>query len=114
MRRFVYQLVDRLSDAGAGLSRNRHFALFASPAGERALRLYRHLRSLTDDLARHGGAATLDVRTHEDGVELRLEVAKLKLVRTARLSRDDLAVLARHPGPLPDALAPFLLPSGSD
>ena len=111
MRRFVYQLVDRLAEVG--LSRNRQFALLESPAGVRARRIHRHLRSLQDDLVRHGENASLVVIRQADGVEVRLEVAALKLVRTARLTAEDLVVLARHAGPLPPAFAPFVPPRGS-
>lgn len=107
MRRFVYQLVDRLGDPGAPLSRNRHFALFSTPAGAHALRVHRYLRSLERDLARHADAL-LVAEARGPEVELRLEIPSLRLVRTARLTPDDLRSICRHEGPLPDALAPFL------
>jgi hypothetical protein len=109
MRHFVYQLVDRLAEVG--LSRNRQFALLESPAGVRARRIHRHLRSIQDDLARHGENASLEVLRHDNGVEVRLQVAALKLVRTAFLTAEDLIVLARHAGPLPAPFEPFL-PAG--
>jgi hypothetical protein len=111
MRSFVYQLVDRLAETGADFSRNRQFALLSSPAGHRARRLYRHLKSLTDDLSKHGDAAQVAVNDLESGIELRVEVASLKLVRTAWLTPEDLAVLARHAGPLPPVLARHLRPT---
>lgn len=114
MRSFVYQLVERLAETGTAFSRNRQFALLSSPSGTRARRLYRHLKSLTDDLTRHGDAARVDVRGTSGGVELRLEVASIKLVRTTWLSPEDLAVLARHAGPLPAVLAPHLRPTESN
>lgn len=106
MRRFVYQLVARLSDPRTELSRNRHHELLTSPSGRRAVRLSRHLSSLERDYARHQAAATLDVRRTGDGLELRLEIPALKLVRVAALTADDLAILRTHDGPLRDALAP--------
>lgn len=108
MRRFIYQLVDRLADTDSGLSRNRHFALFATPSGARALQLHRRLSGLRNELAQHGDSALLSVAPHEAGVEIRLEIPPLKLVRTSLLSADDVAVLLRHAGPLPEALRHLL------
>lgn len=106
MRRFVYQLVERLGDPRAGLSRNRHFALLSSPSGKRALKLHRHLRSLEQDLARHGERAQLKVEAGPGGLVVRLELPALKLVRTALLTEDDVEVVLRHGGRLAEALAP--------
>jgi hypothetical protein len=108
MRRFVYQLVARLSDPGAELSRNRHHALLSSPAGQRALRLSRHLASLERDYARFQSNAQLAVRETAAGLEVRMEVPGLRLVRVAALTPDDLAILATRRGPLRDALARHL------
>lgn len=105
MRRFVYQLVERLSHPDANLSRNRQPALFASPAGARALHLFRHLRALEDDLVRHGDRAKLSAQTRGALTELRLEIASLRLVRTALLTADDLEFIARRGGALAEALA---------
>lgn len=101
MRSVVYQLVTRLAEPGSGLSRNRHFALFASPAGRRALRIRRHLASLARDYRKHGAEAALDVRELGAGaVEVRLEIPSLKLVRTARLLAEDVEVLRADAEPL--------------
>ncbi len=107
MRRFVYQLVDRLRDPSARLSRNRNFTLLASPSGERALRVHRHLRSLEHDYARHRESSQLRVEERAGGVRVVLEVAALKLVRTALLSDDDLAIVIDSGGPLAEALGPY-------
>lgn len=104
MRRFIYQLVDRLADADSGLSRNRHYTLFATPSGARALRLHRRLSGLRNELEEHRDSALLSVARHEAGVEVRLEIPPLKLVRVSLLSDDDVAVLLRHDGLLPEAL----------
>jgi hypothetical protein len=113
MRSFVYQLVERLAETGTDFSRNRQFALLSSPAGTRARRLYRHLKSLTDDLTRHGEGAQVELRPAENGVELRVEIAALKLVRTAWLSPEDLKVLAHHAGPLPASLESLIRTEGA-
>lgn len=105
MKRFVYQLVERLADPAAQLSRNRHFALFSTPAGRRALRLHRHLASLASDLTRYRTEAVLGVDELAGGVEVRVEIPSLALVRTAFLTDDDVHVLKRVQGPLWAALA---------
>ncbi len=108
MRRFVHQLVDRLRDPQARLSRNRNFSLFASPSGERALRVHRHLRSLEHDLARHRDEAELRVEERTGGVRLVVEIASLRLVRTALLSDDEVVLVADGDGPLAEALLPYV------
>lgn len=105
MKGFVYQLVERLAEPLTPLSRNRHFALFQTPAGARALRLHRHLASLAGDLQRYRPEATVHVGDRDGGVEVRVEVPSLHLVRTAFLTADDVAVLERVGGPLQQALA---------
>jgi len=104
MRRFVYQLVDRLHDASSGLSRNRQPAVLDTPAGRRALRLHRHLASLDADLAAHPDTSVELVDT-PTGLQLRATIPGLKLTRVAVLSADDLDVIAAHPGALHDLLA---------
>lgn len=105
MKQFVYLLVEHLADPATRLSRNRHFALFQTPAGRRALRLHRHLTSLAADLVRHRDEARWSVDDKADGFEVRLEIPSLSLVRTAFLTSDDVAVLERSQGPLWAALA---------
>lgn len=104
MRQFVYQLVEQLADPAARLSRNRHFALFATPAGTRALKLHRHLKSLATDLTRYRHEARLGVDEKDGGLEVRVEIPSLELVRTAFLTDDDLGVLEKVKGPLWAAL----------
>lgn len=105
MRRFVYELVDRLHEPAAGLSRNRHTTLFSTPAGRRALHLFRHLRSLEVDLQRHGEGAKLSLSEQDHGLELRLEVPALRLVRTARLTPEDVQLVVRRGGLLGEWLS---------
>lgn len=105
MKHFVYQLVERLADPTARLSRNRHFALFATPAGRRALKLHRHLASLAADATRYQSEAKWSVDDKAGGFEVRLEIPSLNLVRTAFLTADDVTVLERLQGPLWAALA---------
>ena len=104
MRRFVYQLVERLGEPDSGLTRNRHWATLETPAGERARHLHRHLQALSNDLSQHPDAI---VRLHtEAGThQLKITLPKLKLVRTAMLTDDDLEIIAQRGGPLAEHLA---------
>ncbi len=47
---FVRRLVQRLLDPSEPLSRNRHFHTFNTPEGRAALRIFRRLRSLQQDI----------------------------------------------------------------
>lgn len=105
MRRFVYQLVERLGDPDSGLSRNRHFATLSGPSGRRALKLHRHLAALESDLAKYGEGASIAVTHDADDLLVTVRVAALKLVRTARLSPEDLAVVRRRGGALASVIA---------
>ena len=113
MRSFVYQLVQRLSEPDSGLSRNRQTALLSSPAGARARRLFRHLRSLAQDAARNDAQARLTVVPQGDGWQVRVELPTLKMVRVASLSREDLSFLARDPAGFPENLAAALRQAGA-
>ena len=104
MRVFVRKLVERLADRTAPLSRNRHHALLSSPEGLRARRLAARLRGLEDDFAKYGDDVALHVEDDAGGLQIRLEIRSIKLVRESRLSADDVAILERHGGPLVDAI----------
>ncbi|MBZ4419023.1 hypothetical protein [Myxococcus sp. RHSTA-1-4] len=47
---FVRRLVERLHDPSKPLSRNRHFHTFDTPEGRMALKVFRRLRSLRNDI----------------------------------------------------------------
>jgi hypothetical protein len=113
MKGFVYQLVQRLSEPESGLSRNRHHALFASPEGNRALHLQRHLQSLTQDVERFGAEAQLLIERTATDWEIRLEVPRLKFRRLARLTADDLSVLRNEATTFPAALRDALTSAGA-
>ncbi len=55
---FVERAVLRLRQE-PGFSRNRHFAAFSSPEGQKALRIHRHLRAIERDLS-GGWSATVE------------------------------------------------------
>jgi hypothetical protein len=113
MRGFVYQLVHRLAEPDSGLSRNRHFALLSSPAGARARRLHRHLRSLSDDIVRHGDGAAVSVTAAPAGWEVRVDLPALRLVRSAQLTKADLGVIAAVSSTFATALTDALRQAGA-
>ncbi|HXL40621.1 MAG TPA: hypothetical protein VN928_08715 [Myxococcales bacterium] len=98
MREFLYRLVRRLHEETRPLSRNKHFHAFAGEAGQ-ALRIDRHLRDLEQhlELLRERGERPR-VRALRGGtVQLILKHPTLAVVRTATLSPEEVALLARSP-----------------
>jgi hypothetical protein len=98
MREFLYRLVQRLHEKARPLSRNKHFHVFVGEAG-RALRIDRHLRDLEQHLELlRGRNERPRVRFLRGGsVQLILKHPTLALVRTATLSPEEVALLARSP-----------------
>jgi hypothetical protein len=98
MRGFLQRLVERLHDGERPLSRNKHFHVFTGGAAA-ALRVDRHLRDLEAQLAKlQARGERPRVRRLSGGrVQLVLRDARLSVVRTATLSPEDAALLARHP-----------------
>jgi hypothetical protein len=91
---FVERVVRRLREE-PGFSRNRHYQAFSSPEGKRALKIYRHLRSIERDLLR-GAAATVDRADDRVRVTLRskrgeriawLTLAEFRLLRSSFLGQ---------------------------
>lgn len=107
--------------AGRGLSRNRHFALFARPEIKKALQIHRFLNSVVTDLERADGEvrvarlprppeaqATAGLGSEHDATAqpgasraagtcgLRIELAHLHGRRTVYLSGWELALLAEQ------------------
>jgi hypothetical protein len=111
VNRFVRKFASRLLaedrvEVGPPLSRNRHFEVFADSQGQRALRLYRRLRSLARDILGSQGLAPRqgrDVAIHrghpDDPLPIRLEIPLAGSgVRTAYLDEDELSLLLENPG----------------
>lgn len=98
MREFLYRLVQRLHDEARPLSRNKHFHAFEG-AARRALRIDKHLRDLEEFLqAMMERGERPRVRELKDGsVQLVMRHPVLAVVRTATLSPEETALLARHP-----------------
>jgi hypothetical protein len=98
MRDFLYRLVLRLHDEERPLSRNKHFHVFTGEA-RKALRIDRHLRDLEGQLGalRERGVRPRVVSLPLGGVRLVLRDLRFSVVRTATLSADEAALLARHP-----------------
>src|SRR3954463_15074724 len=98
MREFLYRLVQRLHDEARPLSRNRHFHTFVGEA-RRALRIDRHLRDLEQhlELLRARGERPR-VRALRGGpAQLILPPPTLAVVRTATLSPEEVALIAKSP-----------------
>jgi hypothetical protein len=98
MREFLYRLVQRLHDEARPLSRNKHFHAFEGES-RRALRIDRHLRDLEVHLEklRANGKRPRVRALPGGGVQLVLPHPTLAVVRTATLSAEEAALLARHP-----------------
>ena len=98
MREFLYRLLERLHSQARPLSRNKHFHAF-SGASRGALRIDRHLRDLEHDLEiLQARGERPRVRPLEGGgVQLVIQHPALAVVRTATLSAQEAALLARHP-----------------
>jgi hypothetical protein len=86
------------------VSRNRSFDAFegTGSVGARARRVFRHLRSLERDLARHAGRAGAGVRLHVErgaggGRRITIEVPEVRMRRTAIVSAEEYELLREHP-----------------
>lgn len=94
MHAFIYRLVERLTQDGPPLSRNRHFHTFETPEGKKALRIARRLRSVSEDLDRAAGRPTV-----REGTRIRLEIPLRDGNRVAWLSRAEWSLLRKmRPG----------------
>ena len=98
MREFLYRLVRRLHEETRPLSRNKHFHAFAGEAGQ-ALRIDRHLRDLEQhlELLRDRGERPRVRALRGGSLQLILKHPTLSVVRTATLSAEEVALLARSP-----------------
>ena len=98
MREFLYRLVRRLHEETRPLSRNKHFHAFAGEAGQ-ALRIDRHLRDLEQhlELLRERGERPRVRALRGGSLQLILKHPTLSVVRTATLSAEEVALLARSP-----------------
>jgi hypothetical protein len=98
MREFFHRLVQRLHEEARPLSRNKHFHVFEGDS-RRALHIDRHLRDLEQhlELLREHGQRPRVRALPGGGVQLVLPHPSLSLVRTATLSAEEAALLARNP-----------------
>ena len=99
MRDFLYRLVRRLHDRERPLSRNKHFHVFDGEGARQALRIDKHLKDLELQLERlQAQGLRPRVRAlHGGAVQLVLSDPKRSLVRTATLTREEVALLREHP-----------------
>jgi hypothetical protein len=96
----TYKIVRRLlRDDDVAFSRNRNYEAFEDPKVKRAMRLYRHLRSLERDLLSlaEGGSAELEaVECEGDVVTVRLSFSGRGGQRTSFLSAREWALLLEN------------------
>ena len=101
VRKLAARLLEEEQSGNPTLTRNRHFEVFGDSQGRLALRIYRQLRSLRQDIL---GAASELVRLERPAseapgrVRLRIALAGRRGVRTAYLSPDELELLLETPG----------------
>ncbi len=96
----TYRIVRRLlREDEVGFSRNRHFEAYEDRAVQRAVRLYRHLRSLEKDLLRLEDpqeAKLVALVEDEEEVTVRLVFAEEESRRTSYLSRKEWQLLLEN------------------
>ena len=102
MTGFVRLLVRRLlaqerEGVTGGLSRNRHFEVFADDQGRRAHRIYRRLLGLIRDL-RASDPQKVALQRAGVGGKVELKIPLPRGVRTAYLSEDELKLLLENTG----------------
>jgi hypothetical protein len=74
----TFKIVRRLlRDDEVGFSRNRNFEAYEDPKVKRAVRIYRHLSSVEDDLLEVGGGVDLEAVERDEGrVVIKLSFAE--------------------------------------
>jgi hypothetical protein len=97
--------------AGARLSRNRHFWLYTDPQVRRAEKIHRFLRSIVRDVRAHPGPLRVEAVPGEGGqVALRIEIPQVGGHRVAYLRPFELELLAAEAPEVADALRGALDP----
>ena len=97
--KLTYQIVRRLlRDKDAKLSRNRNFAAYEDPTVQHAARIFRHLRSVEQDLLRlePGQVRLSGARREGEMLELELELDDGKVRRTSVLSAMEWGLLLEN------------------
>jgi hypothetical protein len=97
--KLTYQIVRRLlRDKDAQLSRNRNFAAYEDPTVQHAARIFRHLRSVEEDLLRLGSEQVrlMGARREGEGLVLELELDDGKVRRTSMLSAAEWGLLLEN------------------
>ncbi|MHB1844694.1 MAG: hypothetical protein ACYCWW_07660 [Deltaproteobacteria bacterium] len=84
--------------AGPNLTRNRHFELFADGHGQSALRIYRRLRALSQDILKPAAGPVVVASDAGRTGRVRLEIRFRDPAgsRTAYLSEDELELLLQN------------------
>ena len=99
---FVRRLVERLHDPSKPLSRNRHFHTFDTPEGRLALKVFRRLRSLRNDILAcqaEGRRARISRQLSPAGdYRIELLMDRLSGRRVSMLQAAEFELLAALPG----------------
>lgn len=99
---FVRRLVERLHDPSKPLSRNRHFHTFDTPEGRLALKVFRRLRSLRNDIlacqAEGRRARITRQMDAEGGYRIELLMERMSGRRVSMLQAAEFELLAGMPG----------------
>ncbi|PJB40377.1 MAG: hypothetical protein CO108_15005 [Deltaproteobacteria bacterium CG_4_9_14_3_um_filter_63_12] len=102
MNTLTKKIIARLFFQDDGFSRNKNFASYEDPKVQRAARLFRHLKSLEDDIVTYGRSENVFVdepAPEKDTGEARIQVTiqDLNYRRTAYLTPFELELLRQNP-----------------
>lgn len=93
---FVRRLVQRLSDPGRPLSRNKHFHTFESPEGKAAMKIFKRLSALKRDMQeceQTGGTCSVKEQEADGKVRVEITLERLRSRRTVTLEPAELELL---------------------
>ncbi len=95
------KVIARLYSGHVSFSRNKNFVTYQDPTVKRAARIYRHLKSLENDLLAYGSPDNVQLREPHEGpmdqTRVELTIDALGCTRTAFLSPFELHLLRSNP-----------------
>lgn len=102
MNALTKKIITRLFFQDDGFSRNKNFASYEDPKVRRAARLYRHIKSLEEDILNYGRPENVFVdepAPEKDTGEARIQltIQDLNYRRTAYLTPFELEMLRQNP-----------------
>ncbi len=90
----TYKIVQRLRAPGSPLSRNRHYSVFETAEGRRALGIHKRVRGVEADLLNSGNGSDVSLTPETDDlVRLDIRLPHLRAKRTSYLSRTEIDIL---------------------